>query len=47
MPTGDGKYDRRAAYELLTTLELRFQHDDLHDISPDQHGETWSFLLNK
>src|SRR5262249_5443981 len=39
--------NRRAAYELLTTLELRLLGTDLTDISPDVHRVTWSFLLNE
>ena len=41
------RYDRKTAYELLTTLELRFQNDNFHDFAPDQHCVTWGFLLNE
>jgi hypothetical protein len=37
----------RAAYELLTLLELRLKGTDLRDISVDQQGVTWPFLLNE
>jgi hypothetical protein len=41
------KYDRRAAYELLTSLEQRFQGDKFEDICDGIYSVGWPLMLNE